>query len=77
MSIFIQFSRCEAWEKLASIEKVFEGNFLDITNEKNVIDLLETAVMLMEGASEEDIKTIRTPVVKMETDGKPTCSKCL
>jgi len=61
--------RCEAWEKLAGIEKIFEGNFLDITNEKNIIDLLETSVMLMEGASEEDIKIVRTPVVKMKTDG--------
>jgi len=56
---------------------VFEGSFLDITNEKNVIDLLETAVMLMEGASEEDIKTIRTSVVKMETDGRLTSTYSL
>ncbi|CAG5097264.1 Oidioi.mRNA.OKI2018_I69.XSR.g15002.t1.cds [Oikopleura dioica] len=64
--------RCEAWEKLTGVDKIFDENCLDITNEKNIIDLLETAVMLMEGASEDDIKTIRTPIVKSETDGPPS-----
>ena len=67
--LLVKSRRCEAWEKLTGVDKIFDENCLDITNEKNIIDLLETAVMLMEGASEDDIKTIRTPIVKSETDG--------
>lgn len=67
-------ARWEAWQKLSSVDKIFDDNYLDITNEKNIIDLLETAVMLMEGAQEDDIKMIRAAPVKMETDDEPVAN---
>ena len=53
-------ARFDAWNKLAEIEKVFDETVLDDTKEDKTIKLLETAVMLMEGASEEDVKLINS-----------------
>merc|ERR1712168_393505 len=53
-------ARFDAWNKLASIEGVFDDQILDDTKEERTIKLLENAVMLMEGASEEDVKLINS-----------------
>lgn len=53
-------ARFDAWVKLAAIENVFDETMLDDTKEDKTIKLLETAVLLMEGASEEDIKLINS-----------------
>ena len=53
-------ARFDAWNKLAAIENVFDETMLDDTKEEKTIKLLETAVMLMEGASEEDVKLINS-----------------
>jgi hypothetical protein len=61
--------RFEAWKKLAEIENVFDETILDDTKEEKTIKLLETAVMLMEGASEEDVQLINSVIPKKNTDG--------
>jgi len=53
-------ARFDAWNKLASIEGIFDDQILDDTKEERTIKLLENAVMLMEGASEEDVKLINS-----------------
>ena len=53
-------ARFDAWNKLAAIENVFDETMLDDTKEEKTIKLLETAVLLMEGASEEDVKLINS-----------------
>merc|ERR1719435_738340 len=61
-------ARWDAWQKLVNIENVFDSSELDITKESDIINLLENAVMLMEGATEEDVKLIRTAPIKTETE---------
>ena len=49
---------------------------LDDTKEDKTIKLLETAVLLMEGASEEDVKLINsTPVKKAKEDTNQAASE--
>ena len=56
-------ARFDAWNKLASIEGIFDDQILDDTKEERTIKLLENAVMLMEGASEEDVKLINSGTI--------------
>lgn len=62
------FVRWDAWQKLVKIEDVFDSSELDITKESDIINFLETAVMLMEGATEEDVKLIQSAPIKLETE---------
>jgi len=57
-------ARLVGWQKLVQMENVFDTAELDITKEQEIIKLLETAVMLMEGASAEDINLIRSAPAK-------------
>merc|ERR1712142_759308 len=61
-------ARFDAWNKLASIEGIFDEQILDDTKEERTIKLLENAVMLMEGASEEDVKLINSAPPAKSTD---------
>ena len=53
---------------MVKIEDAFDSSLLDITKESDIISFLETAVMLMEGATEDDVKLIQSAPIKLETE---------
>merc|ERR1711937_688992 len=55
-------------ERNDQFKEAFDSSLLDITKESDIISFLETAVMLMEGATEEDVKLIQSAPIKLETE---------